>query len=66
MFQLAELSNGALSVPENWSELNESENVSYAAVQFLPFGTDERYNSMEIYQKLKKIVSAYESMTNTC
>ena len=48
-----------------WSEVNASTKIVYTAVQFLPFGTDERYNPMEIYQKLKKIVSAYQCLTNT-
>jgi hypothetical protein len=48
-----------------WSEMNASSKIVYTAVQFLPFGTDERYNSMEIYQKLKKIVSAYECLIKT-
>lgn len=28
-----------------------------AAVQFLPFGTDERYNSFESYQQIKNLMS---------
>jgi PilZ domain len=30
-----------------------------AAVQFLPFGTDERYNSFTSYQKIKEVLTEY-------
>jgi hypothetical protein len=30
-----------------------------AAVQFLPFGTDERYNSFTSYQKLKNLLTEH-------
>ena len=30
-----------------------------AAVQFLPFGTDERYNSFSDYQKIKEVLTEH-------
>jgi hypothetical protein len=33
-----------------------SEDSSYIVVQFLPFGTDERYNSMESYDLLGELI----------
>jgi len=30
-----------------------------AAVQFLPFGTDERYNSFASYQKIKEVLTEH-------
>jgi len=30
-----------------------------AAVQFLPFGTDERYNSFKSYQKIKEVLTEH-------
>jgi hypothetical protein len=32
------------------------ENTSYAVVLFVPFGTDERYNSMQCYEQLSNLV----------
>jgi hypothetical protein len=32
---------------------------AYAAVQFLPFGSDERYNSMESYTQLDVLTTEY-------
>ena len=48
-----------------WSKFMEAEGIIFTAVQFLPFGTDERYNSMENYQKLKKLVGVYQSLSKT-
>ena len=47
--------NAAISVRGNvvWSSRMD------AAVQFLPFGTDERYNSFTSYQKIKNLLSDY-------
>jgi hypothetical protein len=36
-----------------------SERPAYIVVQFLPFGTDERYNSMECYQQLIDMIEQY-------
>lgn len=33
-----------------------SEDPSYVVIQFLPFGTDERYNSMESYDLLGALI----------
>lgn len=35
------------------------EDTRYAVVQFLAFGTDERYNSMECYQQLGELTEKY-------
>ena len=35
------------------------DNCAYAAVQFLPFGSDERYNSMDSYSKLDALTIEY-------
>ena len=32
-----------------WTSKPDSESPAYAVVQFLPFGSDERYNSMQSY-----------------
>jgi hypothetical protein len=33
--------------------------VSYAVVQFLAFGTDERYNSLHAYEQLTQLLNEY-------
>jgi hypothetical protein len=38
-----------------WSSNPAFEKPAYAVVQFLPFGTDSRYNSMESYHKLREL-----------
>ena len=37
----------------------DSENPAYAVVQFLLFGSDERYNSMHSYEQLKELSEEY-------
>ena len=36
-----------------------SEDPAYIVVQFLPFGTDERYNSMESYDLLGELIEEH-------
>jgi len=36
-----------------------NEQPAYAAVQFLPFGSDERYNSMQSYEQLDALTMEY-------
>ena len=36
-----------------------SEIVSYAVVQFLAFGSDERYNSLQAYEQLTQLLNEY-------
>jgi len=57
----------SISVKGNivWSSFKSSENGSYATVQFLPFGTDEKYNSMETLYKLKELVNIYQQVIKT-
>ena len=42
-----------------WTSKPDSENPAYAVVQFLPFGSDERYNSMQSYEQLKELSEEY-------
>jgi hypothetical protein len=35
------------------------EHPPYVVIQFLPFGTDERYNSMQSYEQLKNLIDKY-------
>ena len=42
-----------------WTSKSNSENPSYAVVEFLPFGSDERYNSMHSYEQLKELSEEY-------
>ncbi len=42
-----------------WTSKPNSENPAYAVVQFLPFGSDERYNSMHSYEQLKELSEEY-------
>ena len=37
---------------------------TYAVAQFFAFGTDERYNSMNSYDQLKKIMNEYLMAVN--
>ncbi len=39
-----------------WTSVSQSENPNLAAIQFLPFGTDDRYNTMENHKKLKHLL----------
>ena len=52
-----------IEIPEN-EKITVKGNVVWAtnvdaAVQFLPFGTDERYNSFESYQQIKNLMNEY-------
>jgi hypothetical protein len=42
-----------------WTSKPDSENLAYAVVQFLVFGSDERYNSMYCYEQLKELSEEY-------
>jgi len=42
-----------------WTSKSGSENPAYVVVQFLPFGSDERYNSMHTYEQLKELSAEY-------
>ncbi len=42
-----------------WTSKPNSENPAYAVVQFLPFGSDERYNSMQSYEQHKELSEVY-------
>jgi hypothetical protein len=39
-----------------WTSISSTDDPNYAAMQFLPFGTDERYNSMKYHERLKKLL----------
>jgi hypothetical protein len=39
-----------------WTAVENVGEPGYAAIQFLPFGTDKRYNSMENHDKLKELI----------
>jgi len=39
---------------------NGPENPDYAAVQFLPFGSDKLYNSTDSYKQLKELIAECE------
>ena len=39
-----------------WTAVTTANDPNYAAMQFLPFGTDERYNSMDNHKRLKKLL----------
>lgn len=42
-----------------WNSNPLLENPAYAVVQFLPFGTDPRYNSMRTHDQIKTIIERY-------
>jgi hypothetical protein len=42
-----------------WTSKPDSESPAYAVVQFLVFGSDERYNSMQSYEQLKELLEEY-------
>ena len=42
-----------------WTSKANADNPAYAGVQFLPFGSDECYNSMHSYEQLKKLSEEY-------
>ena len=42
-----------------WTSKPDLENPAYAVVQFLLFGSDERYNSMHSYEQLKELAEEY-------
>jgi len=42
-----------------WAVDPNQQDQASAVVQFLPFGTDERYNSIECYEHLSQIVDKY-------
>lgn len=39
-----------------WTSVSSGDDPDMAAMQFLPFGTDDRYNSMENHKRLKKVL----------
>ena len=47
-----------------WSTEATENREGYAVVQFLPFGTDERYNTMRSHDQLLKIEKKYENQTH--
>ncbi|KPL14752.1 MAG: hypothetical protein AMS23_00215 [Bacteroides sp. SM1_62] len=48
-----------------WSSEATSDQPGYAVVQFLPFGSDERYNTMEAHEQLRKLSEEYmETLTS--
>ena len=46
-----------------WSTEATENHLGYAVVQFLPFGTDERYNSMRAHDQLQKLEKEYQQST---
>ena len=46
-----------------WSTEATDNREGYAVVQFLPFGTDARYNSMRAHDQLQKIEKEYQQTT---
>ncbi len=42
-----------------WTSNPDSKSPAYAVVQFLVFGSDERYNSMRSYEQLKELSEEY-------
>lgn len=42
-----------------WTAESDAKNDAQAVVQFLPFGTDDRYNSMESYEQLAQLEEEY-------
>jgi hypothetical protein len=42
-----------------WTSKPDSESPVYAVVQFLIFGSDERFNSMHSYEQLKELSEEY-------
>lgn len=47
-----------------WSTEATENREGHAVVQFLPFGTDERYNTMRSHDQLLKIEKEYENQTH--
>jgi hypothetical protein len=41
------------------SSIPTTEHPPYVVVQFLPFGSDKRYNSMECYKQLSELIEQY-------
>jgi hypothetical protein len=39
-----------------WTGFQNADKAGYAGMQFLPFGTDERYNTMDDHDKLRKLI----------
>jgi len=39
-----------------WASLGAEEDRGFAGVQFLPFGTDDRYNSMKSHDQLRAVI----------
>jgi hypothetical protein len=39
-----------------WTSVSSGNDPNLAAMQFLPFGTDNRYNSMDNHERLKKVL----------
>jgi Tfp pilus assembly protein PilZ len=61
--ELGELVEVDIKLPGN-NEIFVKGNVVWttelaAAVQFLPFGTDERYNSFKSYQQIKEVLTEH-------
>jgi len=42
-----------------WAVDPNLQDKASAVIQFLPFGTDERYNSIECYEQLSRVVDKY-------
>jgi hypothetical protein len=42
-----------------WTSKLDSENPAYAVVQFIVFGSEDRYNSMQSYEQLKELSEEY-------
>jgi hypothetical protein len=47
-----------------WSSEASADQPGYAVVQFLPFGSDERYNTMQARDQLKKLTAEYLETVN--
>ena len=47
-----------------WAIDPQGEEKSIAVIQFLPFGTDERYNSIQTYEQLCTITEKYSIITD--
>jgi hypothetical protein len=47
-----------------WAVDPQVDDNATAVVQFLPFGTDERYNSIECHEHLSRIVDKYSITTD--
>ena len=48
-----------------WTSSPLIENPAFAVVQFLPFGTDSRYNSMRTHEHVKAIIEKHSDRIDT-